>query len=230
VTDLSLTAALGLGFVLGIRHAADADHIAAVSTLVSQHGSVARACLLGAFWGAGHTAALLVAGVVVIAFRLTVPPGVERGLETAVAVVLILLGGNVLRKQFREATIHRHTHDHGTGPHTHVHVHVASASHDHGHLLAAGGRPFAIGLLHGLAGSAALMLLVLTTISSPVAQVAYILLFGIGSTGGMLALSGVVGLPFALTFRRAPAVHAGIQLLAGVGSVGLGLWLAWQQL
>jgi ABC-type nickel/cobalt efflux system permease component RcnA len=228
--DVSLTAALGLGFVLGIRHAMDADHLAAMSTLVSQHRSVARACLLGAFWGAGHTAALVVAGVAVIAFRLTFPAEVERALETAVALVLILLGGNVVRRQLRHSRVHRHAHEHDGEPHTHVHVHVADTSHDHVHLLGLGGRPFAVGLLHGLAGSAALMLLVLTTIPSPTAQVLYILLFGVGSTGGMLALSGIIGIPFALTAARAPAAHRAVQLVAGAGSVVLGIWLVWKDL
>lgn len=229
-SDVSLTAALGLGFVLGIRHAMDADHLAAVSTLVSQHRSVARACLLGAFWGAGHAAALVVAGVAVIAFRLTFPAEVERALETVVALVLILLGGNVVRRHLRDARVHRHAHAHDGEPHVHVHVHVGDTSHDHVHLLGLGGRPFAVGLLHGLAGSAALMLLVLTTIPSPAAQVLYILLFGVGSTAGMLALSGIIGIPFALAAARSPAAHRAVQLFAGAGTVVLGIWLVWKDL
>ena len=225
--DVSLTAALGLGFVLGVRHAFDADHVAAVSTLVSQHRSVTRACLLGAFWGAGHTAALLVAGALVIAFRLTFPAEVEHALEGVVALVLILLGASVVYRQLRASTIHRHVHEHGGGPHSHVHVHVGDASHAHVHLLDLGRRPFAIGLLHGLAGSAALMILVLTTISSPTAQAVYILLFGVGSTAGMLVLSGIIGVPFAFAATRSPAAHSAIQLLAGAGSLALGLWLLW---
>ena len=169
--DTSLTAALGLGLLLGLRHALDADHVAAVSTFVSQHKSVVRSCLLGAFWGAGHTMALLAAGVAVIAFKLTISPEVEQGLETAVAFVLILLGGHAPLKSVGAIALHRHEHTHDGWSHSHVHV--GSTDSKHVHLLRLGGRPFLVGLLHGLAGSAALMLLVLTTIPSPVGGLVY---------------------------------------------------------
>src|SRR5688572_15676259 len=117
--DTSLLSALGLGLLLGLRHALDADHVAAVSTLVSQHRSVVRSCLLGAFWGAGHTLALLLAGTAVIAFKLTISPEVERGLETAVAFVLILLGGHVLLRSVGTRTLYGHTHVHDGWSHSH---------------------------------------------------------------------------------------------------------------
>ena len=125
--DSSLTAALGLGLLLGFRHATDADHVAAVSTLVSQHRSLARSCVLGAFWGAGHTLALFVAGVAVIAFKFTIPPEVERRLETLVAFVLILLGGHVLLKSLGSWTLHRHAHFHDGHAHSHLHLHFGDA-------------------------------------------------------------------------------------------------------
>ena len=124
--DSSLTAALGLGLLLGIRHATDADHVAAVSTLVSQHRSLARSCILGAWWGAGHTMALLAAGVAVIAFKLTISPEVERGMETVVALVLILLGGQVLLRTLGTWTLHGHEHVHDGLAHSHVHLHIGS--------------------------------------------------------------------------------------------------------
>jgi hypothetical protein len=223
--DATLTTALGLGLLLGLRHATDADHVAAVSTLVSQHKSVVRSCVLGAFWGAGHTLALLAAGVGVIAFKLTIPPEVEQGLERAVAVVLILLGGHVLLKSVGAIALHGHEHTHDGWSHRHVHIHVGSTDSGHVHLLRLGGRPFLVGLLHGLAGSAALMLLVLTTIPSPVGGLVYILVFGIGSTVAMLLLSGLIGIPFALTAGRAPWLQSVVQALAGAMSLGLGLWL-----
>lgn len=224
--DTSLFSALGLGILLGLRHALDADHIAAVSTLVSQHRSVVRSCLLGAFWGAGHTLALLVAGTAVIAFKLTISAEVERGLETAVAFVLILLGGHVLLRSLGTWALHGHTHAHDGWSHGHVHLHVAGEGPGHLHLVDLGGRPFALGLLHGLAGSAALMLLVLASIPSPLGGVLYILVFGLGSTAGMLLLSGVIGIPFALTAVRSTRINAGIQALAGATSVTLGAVLA----
>jgi len=226
--DTSLSAALGLGLLLGLQHATDADHIAAVTTLVSQQRRLAASCLLGAFWGAGHTMALLAAGVAVIAFKLTISPEVEKGLETVVAFVLILLGGHVLLRCFGSWTLHHHEHTHDGYSHSHLHLHLgAEDSRGHFHLLRVGGRPFIVGLLHGMAGSAALMLLVLSTIPSPVGGLLYILVFGIGSTGGMLLLSGLIGIPFAMTAGRSRTAHTTIQALAGATSLGLGVALVW---
>lgn len=227
--DTSLTTALGLGLLLGLRHAMDADHIAAVSALVSQHRGVARSALLGAFWGAGHTMALLAAGVAVLAFKLTISAEMEKGFEMVVALVLMLLGGHVLLRSLRDWTLHRHEHAHDGHTHRHLHLHVgADEPPGHVHLLKFGRRPFLVGLLHGLAGSAALMLLVLTTLPSPLGGLVYILVFGIGSTGGMLLLSGLIGLPVAATASRSWRAHAAIQSLAGAASLILGLVLAWE--
>ena len=226
--DTSLTAALGVGFLLGLRHAADADHVAAVSAFVAQHRSLARSCLLGTFWGAGHTAALLVAGVATIAFKLTISPAVERGLETLVAFVLVLLGGQVLLRSLGTVAVHRHDHAHGDQLHRHVHAHVGDRSaHGHLHLLRVGRRPFLVGVLHGMAGSAALVLLVLSTIAHPLGGLLYIMVFGVGSTAGMLCLSGLIALPLALTANRWTTLNRIIQVAAGASSLGLGLWLVW---
>lgn len=226
--DTSLTAALGLGFLLGLRHALDADHLAAVSALLSQHRSLVLSSLLGAFWGAGHTMTLLTVGVAVIAFKLTISPEVEKGLEMVVAIVLILLGGHVLLRSVRTWSLHRHDHFHDDHSHSHLHLHRSGQdSHAHLHLLRLGGRPFLVGVLHGMAGSAALMLLVLTTIPSPMAGFLYILVFGVGSTGAMVLLSGLIGIPFVVTAGRSRTAHMAIQALTGAASLILGLGLAW---
>ena len=204
--DASFSAALGLGFVLGIRHAMDADHVAAVSTLVSQHRSLARSCLLGTFWGLGHTLALLVAGIATIALRLAVSPELERTFERGVGCMLVLLGGHVLLRSLGGARVHAH-------------------DHTHGDLFRMGGRPFVVGVLHGMAGSAALILLVAAAIPSPVGGLLYILVFGVGSTIGMLALSGLIGLPFMLAAHRSPRALLGIQVVSGVASCVLGVTL-----
>jgi ABC-type nickel/cobalt efflux system permease component RcnA len=226
--DTSLTAALGVGFLLGLRHAADADHVAAVSAFVAEHRSLAKSCLLGTFWGAGHTAALLMAGVATIAFKLTISPAVERGLETLVALVLILLGSQVLLRSLDTVELHGHDHAHGGRFHRHVHAHVgAHSAHGHFHLLRVGRRPFLVGVLHGMASSAALVLLVLSTITHPLGGFLYIMVFGVGSTAGMLCLSGLIALPFALTADRWTTLNRIIQVAAGASSLGLGLWLVW---
>jgi ABC-type nickel/cobalt efflux system permease component RcnA len=222
--DTSLIAALGLGFLLGVRHALDADHVAAVSTFVSQDRSVLRSCLRGTFWGIGHTAALLAAGVAVVAFKLQISPALEQGIERVVALVLVLLGGHVLLRTLGAVSLHRHEHSHGGAPHSHVHVHVGDADeHRHFHPWRGAPQPLLMGLLHGLAGSGALILLVLTTMPSPTAAVLYILVFGIGSTAGMLVLSGLIGVPFALTTGGSRTLTTALQLVVGASSILVGL-------
>jgi high-affinity nickel permease len=223
--DGSLVTALGLGLLLGLRHALDADHVAAVSTLVSRERGLVRSCLLGAFWGAGHTLALLGAGIAVIAFKLTITPGVEEALERTVGLVLVLLGGHVLVRALGGLRVHGHEHTHDGVAHRHAHLHVGSSDAAHVHLIQLGGRPFVVGLLHGLAGSAALTLLVLGTIPSPIGALAYIVVFGVGSTAGMLLLSGLVGLPVALAAHGAHRLQTAIQVVAGIGSAALGVWM-----
>jgi ABC-type nickel/cobalt efflux system permease component RcnA len=232
--DISITATLGLGFVLGLRHALDADHVAAVSTLVTEQRALFRSCLLGTFWGAGHTLALMAAAVAVIAFKLTISPEVERALELLVAAVLVLLGGHVLLRCVAGA-IHAHPHAHGGHVHDHVHSHRAghgdgAEAHRHRHLslFRLGGRPFLLGVVHGMAGSAALMLLAVAAIPSALGALVYVLLFGMGSTLGMLVLSGLMGVPLALFAGRSRAVGLGLRVLAGTASLALGLWIAYE--
>jgi hypothetical protein len=221
--DSSLTAALGLGLLLGLRHALDPDHLAAVSALVSRHRSVVRSCILGASWGAGHGLAVLVAGIAILGFKLTITPGIERALERGVALVLVLLGGHVLWRAAASFTLDAREHWHGGRPHTHVHVHVRGVDTGHAHVVWLAGRPFLVGALHGLAGSAGLTLLVLGTIESPVAGLLYLLVFGVGSMAGMLLLSGLIGIPFALASRRSQGALIAVQALAGAVSLVLGV-------
>jgi hypothetical protein len=226
--DASVTAALGLGFLLGLRHALDADHVAAVTAMVSHRCGLVRSCLLGTFWGAGHTSALLVAATLVLSLKLTISPDVERGLEVAVAAMLVLLGGHVALTALAVLTIHGHAHVHADGvAHRHLHVHVPGAhEHDHSGLLGLGGRPFLIGMVHGLAGSAGLMLLVLGAMPTVAGGLLYVLVFGIGSTAGMLLLSGLISIPFAMLAVRSVQAHAMLQALAGLASLVLGAVLA----
>ena len=199
MVTLHPTAVLGLGFVLGLRHALDADHLAAVSTIVSERKSVAGSALVGAVWGLGHTAALLVVAVLMIGLRMQIPATLARGFELAVAAMLVALGLNLLLRGTAQATRPRSNR-----------------------------RPFLVGLLHGLAGSAALMLAVLATIPSPPLALAYVGTFGLGSVGGMMAMSVVLGLPIALAAGRFSRAEAWLQTCAAVGSVAVGLGLAWE--
>jgi high-affinity nickel permease len=218
------SAALGLGFTLGLRHALDADHIAAVSTIVSESRSIWRSSLVGTSWGLGHTAALLTAGIAVIGLKLTIPASVAHSTETGVAIMLILLGARAVQTALRGWKIHRHAHSHDGGAHSHFHVHGPGTdeAHQHRHVLAVGARPFLVGLVHGFAGSAGLMILVLSTITSVFAGFAYIIVFGLGSTAGMLLMSSLISVPFVWTVTRRQWLMQGLQLMVGCGSILFG--------
>ncbi|MCI0530329.1 MAG: urease accessory protein UreH, partial [candidate division Zixibacteria bacterium] len=217
---------------LGLKHALDADHLVAVSTIVSERKGFWNSSLVGALWGLGHTASLLAVGLLVIAFNFQIPSQIALAMEFAVAIMLVALGVNVLLKVFRGATFHIHTHSHEGHLHIHPHFHK-SIEHRHGehtahhHSIPIGKKPFFVGALHGLAGSAALMLLVLAAISSRPLALAYIGIFGLGSVGGMFLMSALIGLPFSFTSKY-EQVNKIIRTTAGVVSVCFGLFLAYQ--
>jgi sulfite exporter TauE/SafE len=227
--EASLFAAFGLGLLLGIQHALDPDHLIAISTIVSEQRNYKWASLIGAFWGLGHTTTLFIVGLLVIGLRVTIPPRLGSGLELLVALMLVILGVNVLRKSFGAERVHLHAHSHSPETHTHFHVHEnPKQDHGHNHPFKAMRRPFIVGMVHGLAGSAALMLLVLSTIESPLGGLLYIVIFGLGSVGGMLLLSGIIGLPFILTAQRFSLMNRWIRVVAGFASIGFGLFLGWE--
>jgi cytochrome c biogenesis protein CcdA len=222
---------LGLGFVLGLRHALDADHLAAVSTFVSEERSLARASLIGVYWGVGHTVALLVFGFAVAAFRLTISPSLSQLLELAVGGMLIFLGARVLLRLATSSgavELHTHEHAHDGAPHAHLHVHANAAGAVHQHHLRRGARPFVVGVIHGLAGTGAVMLLVVGAIPSLLLAVGYMLIFGMGCIGGMVVMSLLMSLPLALAARRLRLADRLVRLAAGLFSLAFGLWLAWE--
>ncbi len=229
--DGSVIAALSLGFWLGMKHALDADHLVAVSTIVSEHKSLLRSSIIGTFWGLGHTASLLGVGLFVVLLRITVSESVAPYMEIPVAIMLIALGANAVWQAWRERSISIHAHEHaheGQDEHKHLHLHTHK-EHDHRHhLLRVGRKPFLVGLVHGFAGSAVLMLAVLTTMPTVALGLVYIAVFGIGSVGGMLLMSALISLPFLATARKFSSVNLAIRLLAGIFSVAFGLMLAWE--
>ncbi|MCM3870414.1 MAG: sulfite exporter TauE/SafE family protein [Pyrinomonadaceae bacterium] len=228
LTSMSAAAVLGLGLIFGLKHATEADHIVAVSTIVSEHRNVLRAALVGGLWGVGHTASLLVVGVVVLLLRVAVPLLAAAWLEFGVALMIVGLGVNVIVRALRRQNVHGHLHEHDGLKHAHVHFHdreMEPPSHSHA-VARVGLKPVLVGAMHGLAGSAALTLLVLTQIESFGLGLLYLMVFGIGSVFGMLLMSSLVGLPFALSAGRLPRLSHGLQLIAGVLSVAFGLWYA----
>lgn len=224
----SLPATLALGFVLGLRHALDADHLVAVSTIVGRERSVWKSSLVGAVWGVGHTASLFAAAVAVILLRWTISPRAAAGMEAGVGAMLVVLGLDLLRRVIRgDLARHAHDHDHGGDAAAAFHLHPGPPAPDPSRSGRVGKRPFIVGLVHGLAGSAALMLFVLSTIANPWLGVLYVTVFGIGTIGGMLTMSTVLALPFALAQRAFAGLVGKIQFAAGVGSVGFGVFYAW---
>jgi high-affinity nickel permease len=233
ISDASITGALSLGFVLGLRHALDSDHIVAVSTIVSEHKSLARSSLVGTFWGLGHTASLFAVGLIILLLKISIPEHVKPWMEMPVALMLIALGVNATFRAARERGWHIHTHVHShdqQSEHAHLHLHN-SDEHNHEHrLFHLGRRPFVVGLIHGFAGSAAVTLAALATVPTIALGLTWIVVFGVGSVGGMLLMSAAISLPFIVTARRFSAINGAIRLLAGLFSIIFGLMIAWSLL
>ncbi len=238
LTSIGVFAMMGLGLMLGLKHATEVDHVVAVSTIVSEHRNVFRSALVGALWGTGHTASLVIVGVIVLVFRVAIPVAVANWLEFGVALMIIGLGlltlTRVLRRR-RDVHLHRHSHDGQS--HVHLHFHEQETDHatspsvppTHTHAISQlGFKPFLVGAMHGLAGSAALSLLVLTQVQSVSLGLFYLGLFGLGSTAGMMLMSGLIGLPFAFSGRRLSGLNHGLQTIAGALSVAFGIWYAYQ--
>ena len=230
VFDGTLIPALGVGFILGLRHALDPDHIVAVSTVVGECNSLRRSSLVGTFWGLGHTLSLFVVGCAVVALKLNISERVSLLMEFAVAVMLVGLGLNAIAKAIRGWKVHAHKHEHDGNRHVHIHLHRPGEAdvHKHRHILGSGIRPFLVGMAHGLAGSAGLVLLTLATIPSALIGLLYILLFGFGSVAGMFVMSSLISLPFLLVGRRLNLFSKLLQVSIGVVSIGFGIYLMWQ--
>lgn len=220
-----------LGFLLGLKHATEADHLAAVSTIVTERKSLLSSSIVGGLWGLGHTISLVIAGIFVLLLNFQISEQTERILEAIVGVMLILLGLNVLRRIVQGAQMHFHPHEHGSLRHAHPHLHDAGTEDDptSHHGLSFSPKAIVIGMVHGLAGSAALMLLVVPTIESRALGLIYIIVFGIGSIGGMMLMSLLVGLPFHFTALRFNRFNLFLQLFAGLISIGLGLMIVYEK-
>lgn len=223
-----------LGFLLGLKHATEADHLAAVATLVTRQTTYAQTMAQGVAWGIGHTFTLMLFGGIVLALGKAVPPQVEQVLEFAVGLMLIGLGADVLRRVIRKR-IHFHVHTHGPDvAHVHAHSHAdaaparaalrhAEAPHEHPHGLPL--RALAVGTMHGLAGSAALVLLSLESVSEWTTGLAYIVLFGAGSIAGMALLSVAIAVPLRLSAGRLSWLHNATTVLFGAFSCALGVYV-----
>lgn len=219
----SLVAGCVLGLLLGMRHALEPDHLAAVSTLVAEHKSARSGLWLGAAWGLGHTLGLVAVGGVLAALRAQMPDRLGAGFECAVGVMLIVLGARAVVRAWREGqTGPDHTHHHGPS----LHRHSAPTEHVHLRRWTLSRRPLAIGLVHGLAGSGAITALVLAQLPTTSARLVYIGLFGMGSIAGMACLTALAGLSFWKLRTAASSASRTLLAFAGTGSALLGaFWL-----
>lgn len=228
-----------------MRHATDPDHVIAVTTIVTRQRGTAGAAAIGAVWGLGHTLTILLVGGGIILFNWVIPPRVGLAMEFAVGLMLIVLGAlnlSGLARRGRAAATHVHAHSHGDYIHTHGHTHDTEA-HPHApdqtpvswldrHFGAIGwyqlARPLFVGVVHGLAGSAAVALLVLATIRQPKWAVLYLLLFGIGTIVGMTLITAAIAWPFARARHQPSGLGRGLRIASGLISVGFGCFLAYR--
>ena len=222
---------LGLGFLLGMQHALEADHIAAVSSIAARRSDIGDIVKHGLTWGLGHTLTLFVFAGAAILLGHAIPETWSRPLETAVGIMLVGLGAHVLWRLWR-VRVHFHRHSHGDGTvHVHAHSHAreksrqavphARAAHEHAHGFR--WRTLLVGLMHGMAGSAALLLLVVSQAASPAVGLIYVALFGVGSMVGMGALSSVIAVPLAVSARWLTFANRGLQGAVGVVTIAIGV-------
>lgn len=247
---IGLVSIIALGFFLGMRHATDPDHVIAVSTIVSRHRSLGHAALIGALWGAGHTLTILIVGSGIILFGWVIPARIGLSMEFSVGLMLILLGilnltgflqwiahmASPAHAQGRsngrsQDRVHTHLHSHNPEVHPHdpTRTPVNWFDRHFGRLgLYNALRPLIVGLVHGLAGSAAVALLVLATISNPKWRVVYLLIFGIGTIAGMMLITGALALPLAFSSGRFLRLSSGLRIASGLISLGFGLFLVYE--
>jgi len=246
---MTLLSILFLGFFLGMRHATDSDHIVAVTTIVSRQRQIGSAAMTGIFWGIGHSITLLVVGGAIILFGVVIPKHLGMGLEFCVALMLVLLGWLNLRAFGRsvnlvspDVRVHRHTHAHGDFVHSHPHGHNPEK---HGHTEGAvptarldrlfgrshfyhNLRPIIVGVVHGLAGSAAVALLVLPVIRNPIWAMFYLSIFGVGTIAGMMLITAAIAAPITYSANRFRLFNRYVGAAAGMLSLIFGLFLFYQ--
>jgi hypothetical protein len=250
---ISLLTIVSIGFFLGMRHATDPDHVIAVSTIVSREHSVKRSALIGAAWGLGHTLTILLVGSAMVVFRIVLPVRIGLGIELAVALMLVFLGlrnlGGLFSTQGKQSESRRtnsgdepvYYHSHGDYVHGHLHTHHGRHRHDPQQTPVAvmdrwfmrsglylWARPLMIGVVHGLAGSAAIALLVLSTIPTARWAVAYLAVFGVGTILGMMVITIMMGSTFSYSQKRFSQIGRHFGWATGLISIGFGLFIVYQ--
>lgn len=227
---------LTLGLFIGMQHALEADHVAAVSSIAARQTSVRKIVSHGAVWGLGHTLTLMLLAGGALFLGMKISENTSAWLETLVGLMLIVLGGHLLVQIIRER-VHFHFHRHGAEQ-THIHAHSHAGepgvhqqmSHDHMHAKKLPWRTLLVGMMHGLAGSAALLILTAQTVESPIVGLGYVVLFGIGSVFGMAALSAVIAVPLRYSAKALTWVNRGLQGAVGVWTLSLGGYVVYHSI
>ena len=241
---ISTLAIISIGFVLGMRHAMDPDHVIAVTTIVSRQKSVAKAGFIGVLWGLGHTITIFLLGAAIILFNVTIPPRLGLAMELSVGAMLVLLGGLNLSGLTRrlterltpasEAPLQKGKLQSETS--AGLQAEQADFNRSEGcidrTIRGMGAfqtlRPLCVGIVHGMAGSAAIALLLMSTIRNPWWAVSYLLVFGLGTIAGMMTITAIIALPFAYSTKKFAWLNRGLMIASGVISVCFGFFLAYQ--
>lgn len=205
---------LGLGFLLGVRHATDSDHVIAISAITARQKNIKSSTFVGVMWGMGHSAMVTLVGILIIFFHLKIPTQTGTILEFGVGTMLIILGIINIFNIIKIPTIHKHEHAHGKKIHAHLHFHFI--------------RPLLVGSMHGLAGSAAIALLILATINNSASAAFYLLIFNIGVIVGMMIITTLIGFSFAYAKKKIGNLHKYFVLGSGIISFIFGLYVMLQ--
>lgn len=216
-----------IGLLLGLRHAMEPDHVIAVSTIASRTGNLLKAAAAGIFWGLGHTLTLFVVGLLFIGLKMTIPEKLALSMEMLVGIMIVGLGIFTVRSFYRKK-VHVHVHEHDGEKHAHFHSHQDSRIHQHSHIHKPKQKSFFIGVVHGLAGSGAMVILTMGTAKTFLQSAFYILFFGAGTVLGMLIFAVLLGIPFVFLARFANGMERKLGLAAGILSIGYGLFFMYQ--
>ncbi|WHY00679.1 sulfite exporter TauE/SafE family protein [Neobacillus sp. DY30] len=220
--EITLLSILGLGFVLGIKHAIEPDHVIAVSTIASQSKKLMRSSLAGVFWGIGHTATLFIVGIVLILMKGEIPEKWAMSLEFLVGIMLVYLGVTTILS-FKNIYLLKHEHDSEVHKHVHSHGHHSTHEHRNHHKQVSYLKSMFIGLVHGLAGSGAMIVLTMSTVNSAWEAAIYIMIFGAGTVIGMLVFTTIIGIPFVFSAKKF-SLNKSLTQVTGVISTVFGIY------
>ncbi len=220
--EVGLLSILALGFVLGFKHAIEPDHVIAVSTIASQSKKLFRSTLAGVFWGIGHTATLFIVGIILIFMKGEIPEKYAMSLEFLVGIMLVYLGVTTILS-FKNIHTHKQEHDGGIHKQVHSHDHSGEHEHHHQHKKVSYLKSMFIGLVHGLAGSGAMVVLTMSTVNSAWEGALYILIFGAGTVIGMLFFTTLIGIPFVFSAKKF-SINKSLTQITGVISTVFGIY------